>query len=88
MKHTKVVETLDLKFTSGNSCPVTRATITREEYLAIKDMQERLEQGIASLYQTVEDPEWLEYLIDDKERIKAVIAEAGEAYLRLKGEYL
>jgi hypothetical protein len=88
MKHTKVMETLDLKFTSGNSCPVTRATITREEYSVIKDMQERLEAGIASLYQLVEEPEWLDYLIDDKERIRVALAEAGEAYLRLKGEYL
>lgn len=82
------MSTLDLKSTSGNSCPVTRATITREEYLAIKDMQERLEDSIASLYQLVEEPEWLDYLIDDKERIKAVIGEVGEACLRLKGGYL
>lgn len=88
MKHKETMEILDRKFTSGNSCEVTRASITREEYLVIKDMQERLESGIVSLYQLVEEPEWLSYLIDDKERLKVSLAESGESYLRLKGEYL
>lgn len=34
----EVMKSLSLKFTSGNSCPVTQAIITREEFEAIKEL--------------------------------------------------
>lgn len=33
----KVIDNLELKFTSGNSVPIDRAAITREEWEAIKE---------------------------------------------------
>ena len=32
----KLIETIDLKFTSGNEIPVKRASITHEEWVKIK----------------------------------------------------
>ena len=36
MEAKEALEALDLKFSSGNEIPVERATITREEYEAVK----------------------------------------------------
>lgn len=49
MDFNKAYETLELKFTSGNSIPVERNTITREEWDAIKEQIEYYEASIYDL---------------------------------------
>ena len=82
MKHTQVMEKIDRKFMSSNSIPVSHAMITRDEYEVIKDIQARLESGLASLYKLVEEninnP-------DKADRLKIELAKAAEAYGWLNG---
>ena len=43
MRPEEAFESLELKFTSGNEVPVTRATILIEEWLAIKAWNTRID---------------------------------------------
>lgn len=54
----KLIDSLNRKFTSGNDCEVSQATITREEYEAIAELtkqRDELQNALAECLQMAED---------------------------------
>ena len=55
MDYKEAKKSLTLKFTSGNEVPVTRSTITIEEWEAIQEEVERLEELEGSYTEDLEE---------------------------------
>ena len=72
MEPVEAMESLRMKFTSGNDVPVGRAMITREEYEAVAALQSELEKA------KTENERWRQIVTDDLKDIdKAKAAFTG-----------